>query len=693
MRESVRYDRAVGFFSIRMLSLAAEGVAALIHRNGSMRLIIGDALSEEESLAIKNGYSLRDDAHYLKSLGEKLNSTLDTISDDLVFNRLETLSWLIAADRLDIKLALRRVGMFHDKMGVLYDEDGDSIVFHGSANETPYALLPEYNFESIDVFSNWSKEQNLYYTPHRSKFERMWKNAWPNTYLIDFPDVTINKILNIRRENKPPDINLEIAIYKKYLNSRYDNPAESNLPAIPEELEGRPFSIFLHQKKALQCWDAADFNGVLEHATGAGKTLTAVYGATKLLHTTGRMFLVIAAPYQNLADQWGDVARVFGWHTIPCYRSSDIWKEELENTIIRFTRRVVNFACCIVVNKTMRSSAFMDLIKEIPEKELMFVGDECHHLGSENLNKSLPQNARYRLGLSATPDHSYNPSSTSRITEYFGPKVHEYSLRDAIDEGVLTPYEYEIVHCELVDDEIEECLEISKDIRRRYASDERDMVPTDSLTMSLLSKRARIFAHAQQKMEKLRLKLDHISPEPLTLFYCGDGSVEGDEMEPSLRHVESVSRVLSEFDWRTSIFTAEESLEERRQILNHFRSQIIHGISAIRCLDEGIDVPSCRTAFFLASSRNRRQFIQRRGRILRRAPGKETAKIVDFVVFLPRGSSSTYDIEQGIARAELERICEFARLATNVGDIYSQIKDLLDYYDLADEFVDGLISS
>ena len=676
------YDRAVGFFSAQMLSLAAQGLAALVERRGHVRLVVGAALSPEEDLAIREGYLRKE---VLERLGREFCDVIDDVADGLVRNRLETLSWLVAGGQLKIKVALRRQGMFHDKLGILHDECGDSVVFQGSANETAYAVLPDFNFESISVFPSWRTELHEYFQAHKERFDRLWRNELEGTLVVPFPEVSREKLLAVRQGTPYPKIAVELAIHGQ--KSTPDALLEQ--PSVPEVLSDRPFAILPHQSRALRNWRASDFSGVLKHATGAGKTISAIYGATKLWQQVGRLFLVVAVPYQNLADQWMGQLRLFGWRPVPCYRTRENWQSTLADEISAFNSGVTRASSAVVVTQTLGSNLFKSMIQTLKaHRHLMFVGDECHHLSSQLSAGALPPHARYRLGLSATPDDQWSPERTARLGAYFGSIVHEFSLRDALLDGVLSPYTYEIVLCELDEDEADEYIQLTGQIGRLSADEELDK---DQQLMALLGRRSRLLAHCRDKLAKLERIVQCEPIEPLSLFYCGDGAVEGDPLEPSLRHVQAVTSVLHRAGWKASIFTAEERLEDRRRILANFEARVIDAVVAIRCLDEGIDVPACRSAYILASSRNSRQFIQRRGRILRRAAGKKEARVVDFVVTLPAGDSSRLDeVGRKLVRDELRRIVEFAKTASNLRDVYDSIKALLEEYDMSHELAIGL---
>ena len=577
--------------------------------------------------------------------------------------------------------------MFHDKLGVLRDEQGDMVVFQGSANETPYALLPDFNFESISVFPSWRPELYDHFHAHERRFEMLWENNVRDTVVVPFPEVGLERLQEIHRSAPYPNVRLELDIDK--LRSAPDKDEAPTGPSVPNAITGELFKIQGHQRRALQNWQAHDFNGIFEHATGSGKTIAAVYGATKLWGQVGRLFLVVSVPYQNLADQWVAQLRIFGWRAIECYRSRSDWETTLHSEISAYLSGISDAVCVVVVMRTLASIEFRSAIESIDADQLLFVGDECHHFGGRTWTSILPQNSRYRLGLSATPVDAWSTSRNERLKDYFGPIVDRFSLTDALSQGVLTPYTYEVILCELNEDEAEEYLDLTSRIGRLLSDDYDE--DEDSRLRALLGRRARLLAHCRDKFDKLRDLVTRETDQALSLFYCGDGAVEGDALESSMRHVEAVTSTLHASGWKSSIFTAEESLKERRQILSNFEARLIDAIVAIRCLDEGIDVPACRTAYILASSRNSRQFVQRRGRILRRAPGKESAKIVDFVVTLGTVASSRMeDVARRLFKDELKRVLEFAATATNFQQVHTSISDLLDEYDLSYEFAGSL---
>lgn len=687
LRKSVAYDRAVGYFSATMLSYAAQGVSALVENDGRMRLVFGGELEACDATAIADGYVQRQ---VIERLGIFMIGVIDNLADSLTNQRLVALAWLIAHGRLDLKVALKRRGMYHEKIGIFTDAVGDQLIFQGSANETTHALLPDYNFESINVFPSWRTELKDHFQPYIDGFERLWLNVTKDTIVLDFPEAAKERLVKIMiRTSQKPTSEIELDAWRRLIKQRtIGGPAVDAAPQIPKTYKGAPFRLAAHQLAALNAWKSRDFCGILAMATGSGKTITSIYALVRLFEKAQRLFVVVAVPYQALADQWKEELSAFGINAIPCYESTTLWTERLSREVTLFQTGALRFAACIVVNRTLTSAEFQQRLVRIPGDSLAFLGDECHHHSGALVLTALPKHARIRLGLSATPRHHFDDSRTAALTKYYGDVAYEYSLAQALEDGVLTPYRYHVHFVELTSEEAENYVYLSDRIAQLAGgedAEDADSEQRDDLKM-LLFRRARLLGNAENKLIKFRELISSVEPSPFHLFYCGDG-VDDDTTNGLPRQVDRVSRTLYEGGWKVAHFTSRESVQARRTTLDNFRVGLLHGLVAIRCLDEGVDIPDCREAYILASSRNPKQFIQRRGRILRRAPNKELAVIHDLLVALPDGAADGLLYSRRLLVAELQRVAEFGRLSVNRNDVYQTLKPLLDRYDLQHHFV------
>lgn len=337
----------------------------------------------------------------------------------------------------------------------------------------------------------------------------------------------------------------------------------------------------------------------------------------------------------------------------------------------------------ITTNATLITDGFQSLLPYFPKKTLI-VGDEAHNLGARRLAASLPRNIGLRLALSATPERYFDEQGTDALLDYFGPVLEpEFTLKDAIAQGALVHYLYYPILVELTESETERYSELTTRIGRAMAMGE-DPDENEGLA-ALLNQRARLVGAAANKLEALRevmrLRLDTSH----TLIYCGDGSVEDDTSAESQRQLEAVTRLLGrDLGYRVNTYTAETTLDEREDLRHQFETGELQGLVAIRCLDEGVDIPAIETAVILASSGNPRQFIQRRGRVLRPHPGKRRATIFDMIVLPPDLGRETLEVERNFLRKELTRFVEFADLADNAGEARSQLLDLQQRYGLLD---------
>lgn len=418
--------------------------------------------------------------------------------------------------------------------------------------------------------------------------------------------------------------------------------------------------------------------GILHMATGTGKTVTALTAVTRLndhvAKNQGELLTIIAVPYQHLAEQWAKDAREFGYKPVLCYGGLERWMRTAQRLLNDLRAKVKRHGMFIVVNASLRDKPFQGLIEQAPG-HVLFVGDEMHNLGARNALDSLPKNANFRLGLSATPDRAGDEEGSAELKRYFGEAVLEFGLEKAIEGGFLCRYFYYPVLVHFDDEEQLEYDELSSQIGILFAKGKKTDDKDGSDALKRLSiRRARLIGKAKSKLPALLDLLKEQGDVHHTLVYCGDSK------EEETRYIDSaLERIGSGLGLRANKFTSAENNDERNRLLEQFAVGDLQVLLAIRCLDEGIDVPMTQTAYILASSTNPKEFIQRRGRVLRRFPGKERASIYDFIV-TPRpevlehkGVSSG---EQSLMRRELARFDEFAKLAENHGDALSKISNL-----------------
>ena len=667
MRASVLYQRAVGYFTSQGLAYAAKGVANLLANGGRIQLIASPVLDEADSKAINEGYESRKE-----SIISVVRRSFAEVSSRLERERLSALAWLVEEGALDVRLALRVdqerklcSGLYHEKMGIFSDEFGNRVAFSGSANETVGGLIQ--NFESIDVY--WSWDDPAQRVAHKAKrFEALWENSTPGLEILEFTSVT-EELLNKYRTQKRPGSEIDF--------SESDGIKTLEGPRLPSSIQLREY-----QREAIRSWFKNNGKGIFKMATGSGKTVTALSTVTELFKKGGVQALIIVCPFKHLVLQWDVECRKFELEPILALDSRAKWEPLLTGSLYRLGSETVPFVCVIATNATFGGGAFQAHIKHFPPKTV-FIADEVHNLGADNLSRSLPEFIPFRLGLSATPERWMDEAGTERIFEYFdGVLTPEFTLADAVRAGVLARYRYYPLLIELSPDEREKFLLLSARIAKAFASG--GSLEDDSPVGALLVERARLVGSASGKLDALRALIQEREDWSHMLVYCGDGSVEDPISTTEMRQIDVVTRILgAELGLRVAQYTATTPLSERSRLADDLVSGDLQGLVAIRCLDEGVDIPSVQTAIILASSRNPRQFIQRRGRILRQAIGKDAAEIYDMIVVPPK-EARLLESERTLLRGELERFAEFADLALNAGDARRRLLTLQKEFDLMD---------
>jgi DNA phosphorothioation system restriction enzyme len=464
-------------------------------------------------------------------------------------------------------------------------------------------------------------------------------------------------------------------------------PVPPGCPQLPELLQLRSY-----QQQAITNWFKNQGRGTLKMATGSGKTITALAIAHQLYQQIGLQVLIIICPFRHLVNQWGRECEKFHFQPILACESIYKWQGKFSAQLARIHTGQQKFLTIVTTNETLITAGFQSQLKYLPDRTLI-IGDEVHNLGAKKRESSLPRNVGLRLALSATPERHYDDIGTQNIIDYFGDILQpEFTLKDAIDCGALVHYLYYPILVELTPDESDRYLQLSRAIARKllYNSPDRGAnyheFDTPDLT-PLLMQRSRLIGAAANKLVALKTLMQDRLDTSHTLFYCGDGS--SDTSAPlsasSTQQLAAVTHLLgTELGYRVNTYTAATSLPDREHLRHQFESGALQGLVAIRCLDEGIDIPAIKHAVILASSTNPRQFIQRRGRILRPDAGKDRATLYDMVVLPPELDRDTLAIERNLLRKELLRLIEFADLADNAAAARSQLLALQKRYDLLD---------
>lgn len=458
----------------------------------------------------------------------------------------------------------------------------------------------------------------------------------------------------------------------------YNLEPAAGSPKIPHYIQLRQY-----QREAVSNWFANQGRGTLKMATGSGKTITALAIITELYQKIGLQVLLVVCPYRHLVTQWDRECRKFSLKPILAFENVRNWQSQLSTQLYNIHSGKQAFLTIITTNATLIGDGLQSQIKYFPDKTLI-VGDEAHNLGAPRLEQSLPRNIGLRLALSATPERYFDEQGTEFVFDYFGSVLQpELTLADAIKQGALVHYLYYPILVKLTESETRNYARLTKRIGWAMMAEDK-LVNQETLT-SLLMQRARLVGTATNKLAALRQLMVERLDSTHTLFYCGDGSVEEAVSVESGRQLAAVTKLLgTELGYRINTYTAETSLAEREDLRSQFETGKLQGLVAIRCLDEGVDIPAVQTAVILASSGNPRQFIQRRGRILRPHPGKERATLFDMIVLPPDLERDTIEVERNLLKKELRRLLEFADLADNAGEARIKLLQLQRKYGLLD---------
>lgn len=650
----------IGFFASQALAEIAPGLATYLRSTSApLRLVVSPYLSAADQEALKQG--IDPDALAAAKIGDALPD-----ADALAEHALSCLAWLIAQGRLQMKIALMRDALFHPKVW-LFHSGTEVAALHGSANMTGAGL--GRNREQLSLARGWMSDDAARTCARlSSEFELLWSGGDNDCVVVDLPKALEERLLRDFKGERLPDEDDYHRLWRKAHGlpeiSVADLAAQRTGEltfAIPDWLDYR-HGDYAHQGEAVDAWRGASWRGILEMCTGAGKTLTAMIGAHQLHEKVGPLLVVVAAPYNVLVQQWCGEINLFGLRAVDL--TAEAGQKGRERAIADARRRLrlglSPSEALVTSNDTLCTPEFIAAIAKHDGPKLL-IADECHNLGAAGFTSAPPTCFEYRLGLSATPVRQYDDEGTTGLFEYFGPPCYSFLLEQAIGR-CLTPYDYYVHFVPLQPDEMADWRDLSEQIARLAWKIEAGI--KDDRLNNLFLKRRRVLETARSKLETLSNLLDEEDARRIryTLVYATD-------KDPN--QLEAVNAAL---DSRQILFhqlTAEETVDRHRtkRILDRFQSGDLQVLTAKRVLDEGVNVPQIERAYILASTTVRRQWVQRRGRLLRicKAIGKTHAVIHDLVALPPEAyEGGTLDAEaKKIVNAELDRAWEFARLSRN----------------------------
>lgn len=673
LQKTVIYKRSVGFFSTTSLLRLTVGLYEMAKKRGTIKLICSPKLSEEDIKAIDSGYRTREEV-ITEALKVSLTSPLNYFEEE----RLNLVATLVADGMMDIKLAFMEtdtgINIYHEKIAVFEDDEGNKISFTGSLNDSDNAFYD--NFESIYTFCSWKDSSQRNGAEEAEKdFDRLWENETNKLKVIPFPKIALDKLIKFRKANVDYTVDEKEYDYSRFLKKKC-------IFHVPDDVKLRDY-----QKKAVSSWISHGYQGIFSMSTGSGKSYTALACMVNLAgKLKDNLAVFIVCPYIHLVGQWEeDIMNWGGDYIIAHSKSPDHdWESHLVSAYKSFKRSGKPFIC-ITTNDTFSGDKIQPIIMRFTEQQnVLLIIDEAHNFGSERLSTCLAPNIRYRIALSATIKRYMDKCGTKKLFDYFGEECIVYDLKQAIDEGALVKYKYIPIPVFLTENELERYNNLTKELKK-YLINDQGKVKISEAGKFIVFQRTRLLASAVNKMAILKGLMEQFKDRKNMLVYCGATMTEDEDTGELERQIDAVTLMLQrDLGMKVHRFTAGEDLTERQNIKKYFQLGMYQVITAIKCLDEGVNIPGIQTAFIMASSRNPKEFIQRRGRLLRKSKGKEMAIIYDFIT-LPRELEnvgySDYEKDKSILIGEMARIHEFGRLSDNPAIAANMMTQIMDAYD------------
>lgn len=661
LSNAVRYDRIAGFFSSSSLAVAAEGIVGFLRHGKSMRIIACPKLNKKDADAIHLASTNPE-----KYLDEYLLNDLEVCEDIFEQQHVNALGWLLAKGILEIqiafvyedgKLCMENEGIFHQKVGILYDSDNHIISFSGSVNESASGWLK--NVEEFKVFRSWKEEQRKeYMEPDIKKFEDFWNKRRSYVKMFSLPDAVKDKLLTFSEE----------FVKDKILINRYKKERDyrDNIDKL---------GLFYYQKQAIKKWEDNHRQLLFQMATGTGKTRTAIGAIAEALKDTEKLLIIIACPQGTLSLQWKMEIEDMGIGVDSSYiidGTNHQWKSQMSEAALQIEIGYYNSAIIYTTHTTCAKPEFINVINKCQEEiKVLFIGDEAHGLGSGVHRRGLISRYNYRIGLSATPGRWFDESGTTVIEKYFGDDHFEFSIADALCEinpitkkTFLVNYYYHLRFVELSESEINRYRKISCDVTKlaKYAKTSDEYAER---LENLLFRRANIIKNAEAKFSMLREILTEIKEVKNTIIFVSD------------EQIDEVLRIMGEYKIPAHRLTQKERTvperifggkTERQDIISKFQAGQYKVLVAIKCLDEGIDIPAASCAILMSSSTNPREYVQRIGRVIRQAEGKRYASIYDISIkpcAKRLGGPELESFEKMVMEKERNRLIDISTNALN----------------------------
>ena len=723
---ATRFDLKLGFFSSSAINILSDGFATFLYNGGRMRLIINDILSEQDKYALLQA---KNEHYIIPALPLTDLVSLKEILSERGRHFFDCIAWLIKNERIQIKIISPKGsnGISHTKCGLFADAT-NKVAFDGSCNFSRTALIE--NCESITAFCDWDSPSDKFkvedveddflqtFLEKNDTVEYLDATEIRTNILSAFPDKELNDLLKDEAKllsdqsisNLPLSVQRALQRAKNKVNNVIKHIEDERIKAYTEKTEPHfPYSSGPrdYQVQAFENWKNNKQKGLFAMATGTGKTLTSLNCLLQIYNKSGYYKAIILVPTITLVEQWEVECRKFYFNNIVKVCSKyPSWQSEIDRIKLKETIDPDNASYVIISTYAsfVRDKVFKEFAT-LPKKRLLLIADEAHNMGSGRILDKLDGIPFLRrIGLSATPERQFDDAGTARLYEFFGASdkfTFEYTMQEAIDNGFLCRYYYYPHIVRLTDAEMAEYMKISLNLAKMYNNSRKDFKKSDDILKILLLKRKHIIHKAINKEKVFRSIIHDRFVEKgdlkYTLVYVPEGNrpddnnsdiyddidiVQDDDFSNHI--IDKFTRIVQEVSPTTTVKKFTSDSTNRDEILTAFANGDLEVLTSMKCLDEGVDIPRSELAIFCASTGNPRQFIQRRGRILRTHKDKKFAYIHDLVV-VPEVSSAaeSFNMERNLLAGEIRRVKDFALLSENAYSSVQELDDILEYYNLS----------
>jgi len=671
LKNANQYDRAAGYFDSKSLVLAAQGISKLVLNDGKMRLIVSPHLKPEDIEVLEQASEPETDLNKEEVIENALHRGLsaEQFEDYLKRDRFKCLAWMLEEEMLEIRIAymtdaddLNPFSHYHEKLGVFSDEHGNQVAFFGSINETELAWTD--NFESFDVYTNWWPGLDMRTSEKQESFNKLWNNEESRVTVKELPEAVESGL----KEHSPETVDgrPDLELFNK------DDTDESEEREIP---------LWEHQEQSIDEWIANDYYGIFALATGTGKTRAAIAAAN--LDADNRVTLVVV-PTTTLLNQWKeDIEELIEDAEILVCSGETDWRQEMLGLVNPYRTESTDMIhdrpkqFILTTIHTAVGDAFRSFLRGVPPSRLQIVADEVHRYGADTFSQLFEIDAGRRIGLSATPERRFDDAGNRKIMNYFDDIIFRFETAEAIENDYLSNYKYYPLLCELNEEEYEKYKNYSQRIGQVTSelNSDNPSKPVQKLREKqerLARDRAKILKKAENKPHRFGRFLETHHPTPAIIF-CEDNQ-QVDQIKDQLNQKKGEDSY--------AVFVSDMDDDKKASAFYQFNNGMVDYLLAINCLDEGVDVPDCPTAIIIASSSNERQFIQRRGRVLRKSEDKSKASVYDMITLPGLVAEQGDNTAREFVKKELHRSRVLMDSADNQEEIRQELREQLEPYGL-----------